>query len=139
MPWHLSRSNPTKVYDSHHHEACIAASPELAAFIVRAANAAIMAGATVPIRLRESSLPERKESAEVGSERAASGTAQAGKPLDTFETDECCTKHLAKALRSGILKADEWLCPVCGCEWKAEMRGPLRHWIPVTMIALLRI
>lgn len=127
MPWHLSRSNPSKVYESYHREACVAASPELAAFIVKAANMAASAGITVPIKLAEPAPP------------AAVAVPAAPKPIDTFEPDECCTKHLARALRTGALKADDWLCPVCGCEWKVEMRGPLRHWVPVTMIALLRI
>ena len=38
MPWHLSRSNPAKVYDERHTEICIACTGEAAALIVAGVN-----------------------------------------------------------------------------------------------------
>jgi hypothetical protein len=136
MPWHLSKSDPRKVYDTHHNAVCVCQNADQAKLIAHAVNALAKNEA---IKLREPSVPAGKESAEDRlSAGGASGHAKADAPLDTFDHDECCGKHLSRALRNGM-KGDDWLCPSCGCEWKAEARGPLRHWTPVTMISLLRI
>jgi hypothetical protein len=52
--------------------------------------------------------------------------------LDTYENDPCCSKRLAKALRSNTLTgADKWICPTCGAEWTPELApGIGRHWKP---------
>ncbi len=52
-------------------------------------------------------------------------------PMDTYAHDECCSKHLVKALRAGKLEGVmEWPCPQCGCFWLAERIGEFRHWKP---------
>lgn len=57
---------------------------------------------------------------------------------DVYTPDECCGKHIAKALLAGKLaNTDTFVCPKCGCEWKARMVEDVRSWEPVTMIELL--
>ena len=38
MPWHRSLSNPRKVYNERHEQACICETPEQATLIVEAVN-----------------------------------------------------------------------------------------------------
>ena len=38
MPWHLSKSDPRKVYDERHTEICVCVTPEAAALIVTSVN-----------------------------------------------------------------------------------------------------
>lgn len=58
--------------------------------------------------------------------------------LDSYEPDPCCSKHLAKALRTGALKdKDSWVCPKCGCEWKPRMVETVRHWEPNELIEVI--
>ena len=120
--WHQSKSDPRKVYDSYHAEACVAESPELAAFIVRAANAALLVGATVPIRLSE---PTPIQST-------------TPKPLNLVDTDECCGPLLVRALAKGFT-TDSWLCPKCTCEWESTLipgaagGSAVRRWSPVVI------
>jgi hypothetical protein len=38
IPWHLSKSDPRKVYDERHTEICVCVTPESAALIVTAVN-----------------------------------------------------------------------------------------------------
>lgn len=120
--WHQSRSNPNKVYDSRHVVACIAESPELAAFIVGAANAFWKAGATVPLRLQEPAVqaPEPEQ------------------PTDMVDEDSCCQKRLIRALRAG-LASDPWQCPECGCQWhgKTNTESSVRRWSPVVEISVI--
>ena len=122
MPWYQSKSDPRKVYDSFHAESCIASTPELAAFIVRAANAALLVGATVPIRLSE---PTPIQST-------------TPKPLNLVDTDECCGPLLVRALAKGFT-TDSWLCPKCTCEWESTLipgaagGSAVRRWSPVVI------
>jgi hypothetical protein len=121
MPWHISRSNPLKVYDSYHAEACIAATPELAAFIVRAANAGIAANLTVPLRLQEPARPEPVKH-----------------EMDLVDEDSCCGPKLVQALNRGV-NGDTWFCPTCSCEWRAHMipEQSVRRWSPVVEVQVL--
>jgi hypothetical protein len=136
MPWHLSQSDARKVYDSYHNPVCVCQTQDQAALIVKAVN---LIPQLASIKLREPGVPAEKESADQNQSRAASGNPETGKPLDTLEPDEYCAKHLLKALRSGYLNRQSlWECPKCGCNWVAKDSGPLRHWEPVTAIAIFR-
>ena len=120
--WHQSKSDPRKVYNSYHAEACVAESPELAAFIVRSANAALLVGATVPIRLSE----------------PAPIQSTTPKALNLVDTDECCGPLLVRALAKGFT-TDSWLCPRCACEWESTLipgaagGSAVRRWSPVVI------
>lgn len=85
---------------------------------------------------------ERKSSDNVGGLTTEPGAVKAAPEiltLDTFEPDDCCGKHLAKALRDGKLKRQTmWECPTCGCDWFTEAVEGVRHWKPMTTIQLLR-
>ncbi len=60
-------------------------------------------------------------------------------PLNTFQEDACCGIPLSKAIASGKLaEASDWLCPRCGAEWRPEMRGPIRVWVPHDFIQVIR-
>jgi hypothetical protein len=71
--------------------------------------------------------------------------------LNTFQDDPCCNKPLIRALEE-LEGAFTWICPKCGCEWKAmihhtvtEVVGDqaicdsIKHWTPVPMIEMLRV
>jgi hypothetical protein len=128
--WHQSKSDPRKVYDSFHAESCIASTPELAAFIVRAANAALLVGATVPIRLSEPAPNPLCPPSPFHSGPA--------KPLDIVDPDECCGPLLVRALAKGFT-TDSWLCPKCTCEWESTLipgaagGSAVRRWSPVVI------
>ena len=125
--WHQSKSDPRKVYDSYHAESCIASTPELAAFIVRAANAALLVGATVPIRLCEPLVT-----------RLLVPNPEPAKPLDIVDPDECCGPLLVRALAKGFT-TESWLCPKCTCEWESTLipgaagGSAVRRWSPVVI------
>jgi hypothetical protein len=94
----------------------------MAAFIVRAANAAITYGGSgaVPIRLTEPARPEPN------------------REMDLVDQDDCCGPKLVRALNKGV-NGDTWQCPACGCEWKAHLvpEQSVRRWSPVVDIAVL--
>lgn len=119
--WHQSKTEPRKVYDSCHVEACIASTPELAAFIVQAANAALLAGPTVPIRLSEPARPELPP-----------------REMDLVDRDDCCGPKLVRALNRGI-GSDTWQCPACGCEWRGQLipEQSIKRWSPVVEVQVL--
>jgi hypothetical protein len=126
VPWHLSKSDPRKFYDNFHNVVAVAQTADQAALIVRAVNA-LPSGAP------------GKESAEDG--RSPGGTSEHAKadvPLDTFEPDECCGKHLAKALRHLSSSLESFACPKCGTEWRPTVKGPLRHWEPQAAVMIFR-
>jgi hypothetical protein len=124
MPWHQSKSDPRKVYDSGHNVVCVCMHGDQAALIVKAVNSLPGAESTF-VKLREpAAIPD------------ATGQAE---PLDTFEQDNCCGTHLAKAGRSGVLASlTSWECPRCGTEWVAKISGPIRHWCPTAAIAIFK-
>lgn len=41
----------------------------------------------------------------------------------------CCRHHFLKASGNAELDAKEaWTCKRCGCEYRAPLAGPVRHW-----------
>ena len=59
--------------------------------------------------------------------------------VQSYQPDECCGKHLSKALLAGTLdEVDRWECPKCGCEWRAEMKESIRHWVPHDWAKVIR-
>lgn len=139
MPWHLSRSDPRKVYDERHEPVCVCQTPEQAARIV----AAVTGKSQEVLRLKEPA--QRFDFADGGplpegqpylvGERVCEQTAL----LNSFDDDECCAPRIAKAGREGRLKsATAWTCPKCGCDWTVSERGAIRHWSPVSDVMILR-
>ena len=122
MPWHLSKSDPRKVYDSYHNMVCVCQNAEQARLIVVSVNECKPQPET--IRLRES-IPAAPL-------RVA--------PLDTFEPDDsCCGKLIATAGRSGVLASLQlWTCPKCGLDWASQLMGGIRHWMPRPAVAVFR-
>lgn len=67
--------------------------------------------------------------------------------LNTFQDDPCCNKPFIRALGKNELEdKDTWLCPKCGCTWKAALisgtdsgEAAIKHWSPVPMIEVLRV
>jgi hypothetical protein len=138
MPWHLSVSDPRKVYDSFHNTVCVAQTSDQAALIVKAVNA--LGPQDQAIKLREPGVPVEKESAEQNQSRATSGTGKPeGAPLDTFEQDNCCGVALSKAGRAGVLAAlTSWDCPRCQTQWTPAVTGPIRHWTPAAAVMIFK-
>lgn len=130
MPWHLSRSDPRKVYDAYHNMICVCQNTDQAALIVKAVTALGPQGDA--IKLREPVTVDRLSHPDVLI------SPPEAMPLDTFEPDECCGKHLQRALLSKLLKADTWCCPKCGTEWIAKANGPLRNREPVVAVSIFR-
>lgn len=54
---------------------------------------------------------------------------EAAKPPNTWEHDDCCSKHLARYLKA---KPDSktFECPKCACEWEPRRVAGMRHWSP---------
>lgn len=125
MPWHLSKSDPRKVYDSYHNMVCVCQTSDQARLIVEAVKAHGSPQAE-PIKLREPAV-------------VPDATADAG-PLDTFEPEEgCCGREIAKAGRAGVLKSLlSWDCPMCGCAWTPQTLGSVRHWTPQPAAIIFR-
>lgn len=56
-----------------------------------------------------------------------------------FTPDECCGKHIGKALLKGTLDdAKNWHCPRCDCEWTWRDIEGIRMWEPVLHLEVLR-
>lgn len=61
------------------------------------------------------------------------------KPVQSYETDPCCGRAIAQALREGKLDTAEiWQCPKCGLEWRPSLIAGVRHWIPCPAFAVVR-
>ena len=108
--WHLSRSNPMKVYDEQHTEVCICCTAEAAALIVKAVNALPYESRGTFVKLRE---PEP------------------AKPALTHTTlaEGCCANLIRKASLSGVLdRLQPWECPKCGTTYWPRKEGPLVSW-----------
>lgn len=123
MPWHLSKSDPRKVYDSYHSMVCVCQNAEQAKVIVGAVNERAPQAET--IRLREPAIPD--------------ATGHPG-TLDTFEPDDsCCGREIAKAARSGVLASlQSWECSKCGCHWEPSLIIGVRHWSARPAVAVFR-
>ncbi len=138
MPWHLSKSDPRKVYDSRHVPVCVCQNSDQAALIVRAVTA--LGPQEQSIRLREPSVPQGKESPEeqIPITSGVSEQPQGEAPLDTWEPeDTCCGKNIAKACRAGLLKSlQSWTCPACETPWLPHGDGRVRYWTPQSTMVL---
>ena len=136
MGWHLSKSDPRKVYDQRHVMVCVCQSPEQAALIVRAVTALPMQfDSRIELRELASGGPAPEGKPYIAGEHAhdAGHAIFPAVPLDTFEPDDtCCGKAIAKAARAGVLKSlQSWECEKCGCAWSPKINGGVRHWSPV--------
>ena len=117
MPWHLSKSDPRKVYDSRHEMVCVCQTAEQARIIV---DAVVAHGPqTDSIKLREAAphpdvLPAVREM-----------------PLThvTVAAEGCCGKYIVKAAMSGELdRMQPWVCPKCGTTYWSRREGPVINW-----------
>lgn len=107
MPWHQSKSDPRKVYDSRHETVCVCQNADQAELITRAVNA--LGPQTEQIKLREPE-PSRLTHA-------------------TSHAEGCCAKHIAKASLSGALdRLQPWECPKCGTTYWPRQEGPVVSW-----------
>lgn len=135
MPWHLSKSDPRKVYDERHEPICVCQTPEQAARIVAAvtgksqtvfaavdtAKGHTLQDGTVfyPLKLKE---PAAAMSPQVSPpfDMADGGAVDPGKTYlvgervcettitltDSFEPDQgCCSAAIMSASRKGALKS----------------------------------
>jgi hypothetical protein len=128
--WHQSKSDPRKVYDAYHQTVGVMQGAEQAELIVEAVNA------LGPERYNSM----RKE--RLGTERAGA-PEQVYSPVSltqTYQEDDCCGKHVSKAIRSGTVGVSgAFTCPKCGCEWRAGQIGErLFHWTPRPIIEVFR-
>lgn len=129
MPWHLSKSDPRKVYDQNHDVVCVCMTPGQADLIARAVNALPFGTINTFVKLRE---PGEKESADSGPSRTASGQPETAKPSVTHVTAQaegCCQKHIAKASLSGALdRLQPWECPKCRTTYWPKQQGAMVSW-----------
>lgn len=125
MPWHLSKSDPRKVYDERHEPVCVCQTAEQAARIV----VAVTGTSQTVVRLKEPQDP------------AKYGTVSGPSLTDSFEPDQgCCSVAIMTASRKGALKsATAWECPRCGCEWTPRIAEMFRHWSPVSDVQVFRL
>ena len=70
------------------------------------------------------------------SDKSPSNEGAKQEALDSYDADPCCGVAIFEAIAKGI-HGDMWNCPKCGCLWKAKQIGPVRHWEPVPLIAVL--
>jgi hypothetical protein len=119
MPWHLSKSNPCKIYDERHEVAALATSPEHAARIVAAVTG---------------------KSQDVGRQPDEPDETENQPSLThSFDHDECCGPRIQKASRAGVLASlTSWTCPKCDTEWKPKSAGLFTHWSPAVFAQVLR-
>ncbi len=132
MPWHLSKSDPRKVYDERHITVCVCDTAERAAFIIDAANEKReWERAGESIRLRE---PQSTIMRDVKINiPMPDGVAIPAELLRTFEPDKCCGRLIANdAVNGRLLKA--WTCPKCGMEWKPRAVAGVEHWSPAPAV-----
>ena len=106
--WHLSRSNPMKVYDERHTEVCVCRTAADAALIVKAVNALPYEARDTFVKLREPE-PARK--------------------IHTTQAEGCCGRQIGKASLAGKLESvTKFECPTCGTTYEARTEGPLTVW-----------
>jgi hypothetical protein len=123
--WHQSKSDPRKVYDERHQQACLCETPEQAALIVEAINN------LGPDRYRGKGIAENHQS-------IAGVPEQTDAPAHTFTEDACCGPRISRAIRNGTIGQSNWTCPKCGCEWACEDNWPVLHWAPKPMLEVIR-
>ena len=120
MPWHLSTSDPRKLYDERHEVVCVCTTAEQARFIL---EAVLAGGKASELRLRE----------------PTTETPKVAVRTHSFEPDECCGRHIARAIQRGTIALDFWSCPACHCEWRPETsaNGAVVHWRPYPALMTL--
>jgi len=129
MPWHLSKSDLCKVYDSRHETVCICQNAEQAALIVQAVNALPRADQDSFIRLREP----------VNTANTANAVS-AVSLTHTHAAEGCCARAIAKAIGSGVMNSlTVWECPKCGTEYHARREGPVVHWEARAAVQVFRL
>ena len=118
MPWHLSRSNPMKVYDERHTEVCVCCTAEAAALIVQGVNALPYESRGTFVKLREAQLAPQPVSSTV-----------APRQTHTTIADGCCGRQIGKASLAGRLESvTKFECPTCGTTYESRTEGPLTVW-----------
>ena len=109
MPWHLSKSDPRKVYDERHQTVCVCQTAEQAAQIV----AAITGQPQEPQQIR---LQEPRPIGLPGKVHA-------------HQAEGCCARSLGKASLAGTLDhVTIFECPRCGTAYHARTEGPVTVW-----------
>jgi KTSC domain len=70
----------------------------------------------------------------------AGATVAAEPPMQSYQEDECCGRHIYKFLRDDLTSQhmDRWNCPRCGQEWRAKIQGQLKRWYPHVTQMILR-
>lgn len=130
MPWHASKSDPRKVYDSYHNAVCVCQNQDQANLIVAAVNA-FGAPDAMAIKLREPS-PAGKESAKEPEQTCGAslpGHNADAPPTHAWITDGCCDKALRKASLSGNLDGlQPFECSKCGTTYWPRREGPVVNW-----------
>jgi hypothetical protein len=117
MPWHLSKSDPRKVYDSYHNMVCVCQTAEQAKLVVDSVNECKPQPETIKLRepiQHPDILPPVREI-----------------PLThvTVQAEGCCAKLIAKASISGALdRMQPWECPKCGTTYWPRRERPLVNW-----------
>jgi hypothetical protein len=106
MPWHLSKSDPRKVYDERHQVVCVCQTAEQAERIVNAV-------AGQPSQPQQTKLRE----------------PEPPKPVHTHQAEGCCAKALGKASLSGVLdNLQPFECPKCSTTYWPKVQGPVTVW-----------
>ncbi len=125
MPWHQSKSDPRKVYDSRHETVCVAQTADQAALIIRGVNALPGSAVDTFVKLKE---PDRS-----GLTPAPSLTHV------TSQAEGCCAKLIAKASLSGALdRLQPWECSKCGTTYWPKQEGPVVSWEARAAVMILK-
>jgi hypothetical protein len=130
MPWHLSKSDPRKVYDSYHNTVGVMQTADQASLVVTAVNA-FGPSDDMAIKLREPVARAGKESAEVTQSGGGSEHAKKAEPPPTHAStaDGCCGVTIGRAMQSGALDGmTSFTCPKCGTLYEPKRQGPLINW-----------
>lgn len=129
MPWHASKSDPRKVYDSYHKVVCVCQNQDQANLIVAAVNA-FGAPDAMAIKLREPSPAGKEGAKEPEQPGGASEQPKEDAPLThAWITDGCCDKALRKASLSGSLnRLQPFECAKCGTTYWPRREGPVVNW-----------
>ena len=116
MPWHLSKSDPRKVYDERHQQVGVMQTEDYARIIVEGVNAFLSRGGQITLR-----------EPLAGASQCTVG--QTPNPIHVSQADGCCTRPFAKASQSGQLDSlKPWECPKCGTMYTASQQGPVVNW-----------
>ena len=127
MSWHLSKSDPRKVYDGCHQSVCVCQTQDQAALIVKAVNG--LGPQTDSIKLREPFNPLMPPSPFHSGPATDSKVIPPALTHVTVAAEGCCGKHIVKASMSGALdRMQPWECPKCGTTYWPRREGPVINW-----------